>query len=133
MKLTKEMKTRGEMAVRFLAPQAEAYYDNSDVTVWEIEDDHYIIDDCGERFLCTFKEMNELFRERAEQADIVVNPELVVIDYSVAESLMDEELMEQIHRAVAPCTKQNFFILYTFAHRNKFGEEWELAKANPQY
>jgi len=55
------------------------------------------------------------------------------IDFDVAVQLMDDELREELHAALAPCTDQEFFDAYAKAFEEKFGEIWELAKANPVY
>lgn len=56
-----------------------------------------------------------------------------VIDYDVAEALMDDEIREALHCELAPCTDQEFFDAYSKAHAENFGEEWELNKENPCY
>ena len=63
----------------------------------------------------------------------VVNEYGVSIDYDVAVSFMDDDLREQIHGELAPCTDQEFFNEYAKRHEEKFGEAWELAKENPCY
>lgn len=55
------------------------------------------------------------------------------LDFDTAVILMDDEIRESLHTALAPCTNQQFFDAYAKAHEEKFGEEWELAKANPQW
>lgn len=57
----------------------------------------------------------------------------VEIEYNAAEHLMDDDLREEIHRDIAPCTEQEFFDEYARRHEEKFGEEWELVKENPCY
>lgn len=57
----------------------------------------------------------------------------VEIDYDVAVNLMDDDLREEIHADLSPCTEQEFFNEYARRHEIKFGEEWELAKENPCY
>lgn len=57
----------------------------------------------------------------------------VEIDFDVAVSMMDDELRENIHNDLVPCTDQAFFDEYARRHERKFGEEWELAKENPCY
>ena len=42
-----------------------------------------------------------------------------------------EGAAEQLHEDLAPCTDQEFFTAYEKAHAAKYGEEWELSKANP--
>lgn len=63
----------------------------------------------------------------------VVNEYGTEINYEVAESMMDDELRETIHRELAPCTEQEFFDEYAKRHEESFGEEWEFAKKNPCY
>ena len=46
---------------------------------------------------------------------------------------MDDDLREQLNVELAPCTHQAFFDAYAAAHLKKFGEQWELDKANPQW
>lgn len=55
------------------------------------------------------------------------------ICYDAAVVLMDDDLREELHRELAPCTEQEFFSTYEKAHAEKYGEEWELSKANPCY
>ena len=55
------------------------------------------------------------------------------INYAVAENLMDDDLREEIHRELVPCSEREFFDEYAKRHEEKFGEVWELAKENPQY
>ena len=53
------------------------------------------------------------------------------INYDAAVQLMDDEIREELHAELAPCTEQEFFSAYEAAHAEKFGEEWELSKENP--
>lgn len=64
---------------------------------------------------------------------MVVNEYGIEINYNIAVSLMDEEIREELHNEIAPCTDQAFFDAYASKHLEKFGEEWELAKENPCY
>lgn len=54
------------------------------------------------------------------------------IDWETAVSLMDDELRELVHREGAD-SNDEFFARYAAAHLDKYGEEWELDKANPCY
>lgn len=63
----------------------------------------------------------------------VKNPYGVSIDFNTAVSFMDDELCEKLNGEIAPCSDQEFFTSYCYAHEEKFGEEWELAKQNPTY
>lgn len=53
------------------------------------------------------------------------------IDFEAAVGLMDDDLREDLHRLMAPCTEAEFFAAYCAAHRDKFGEEFEPNKSNP--
>ena len=57
----------------------------------------------------------------------------ILIPYAAAVELMDDDLREELHRKLAPCTDQEFFDAYCRAHYEKFGEEFELNLQNPQY
>lgn len=63
----------------------------------------------------------------------VINQSGAEIDFDAAVALMDDEVRETVHGEFAPCTEQEFFTAYEAAHAAKFGEEWELSKANPCY
>lgn len=55
------------------------------------------------------------------------------LDFDSAVVLMDDEIREGLHNELAPCAEQEFFDAYVTKHEEKFGEEWELAKANPTW
>ena len=61
----------------------------------------------------------------------VINRNGTEIDYESAVELMDDDVRESVAEELAPCTEQEFFTAYEFAHKKKFGEEWELSKENP--
>ena len=63
----------------------------------------------------------------------VININGAEIYYDAAVALMDEEIREDIHRELAPCSEQEFFTAYEAAHAAKYGEDWELSKDNPCY
>ncbi len=83
------------------------------------------------------REIESLADAYAEEEDeddgTVTNAFGVEIDFAAAVALMDDEIREEIHRDIAPCTEQEFFDAYAAAHEDRFGEEWELAKRNPCY
>ena len=64
---------------------------------------------------------------------MVINQEGAKINFDAAVALMDDEIREQIHDELAPCTEQEFFAAYEKAHAAKYGEPWELSKENPVY
>ena len=61
----------------------------------------------------------------------VVNKEGTEINFDAAVALMDDDIREQLHNNLAPCTEQEFFAAYEKAHAEKYGEDWELSKENP--
>ena len=47
------------------------------------------------------------------------------VNFEAAAELMDDELREELHQELAPCTAQEFFDDYAKAHAEKFdGEEF---------
>ena len=53
------------------------------------------------------------------------------IYWNAAVELMDDEIRETLEGKYE--TEQEFFSAYEQAHEEKYGEEWELSKANPTY
>ena len=53
------------------------------------------------------------------------------IYWNAAVELMDDEIRETLEDKYE--TEQEFFAAYEKAHEEKYGEEWELSKANPTY
>ncbi len=50
------------------------------------------------------------------------------IDFDAAVNLMDDEIREELHNKMAPCTDQEFLDAYIAAHAAKFdGEEFQVA------
>lgn len=62
---------------------------------------------------------------------IVKNDYGVEVDYNSAVAMMDNEIREDLHYKIAPCSNQAFFDAYCAAHKKKFGEVFEFAKKNP--
>lgn len=49
------------------------------------------------------------------------------VDFEAAVELMDDDLREQLHREMAPCTNQEFYDAYVKAHAAKFnGEKFQI-------
>ena len=61
----------------------------------------------------------------------VINASGKEIDFDAAAALMDDDLREEIAGTVD--TDQAFFAAYEKAHEAKFGEPWELSKADPTW
>lgn len=66
-------------------------------------------------------------------SNLVINPYGLEIDWDAAVALMDDDIREQVHAELAPCTPQAFFDRYCQLHAERYGEPWELAKPNPCY
>lgn len=53
------------------------------------------------------------------------------LEYSTTTYMMDDDIREDLHSKIAPCTEQEFFSQYEIEHELKYNEEWELSKVNP--
>jgi hypothetical protein len=50
------------------------------------------------------------------------------IDFDAAVNLMDDEIREDLHNKMAPCTDQEFMDAYVEAHAAKYdGEQFQVA------
>lgn len=56
----------------------------------------------------------------------VINQNGQEIEFDVAVNLMDDEIREELHMKLAPCTDQEFFTAYEKAHYQKYHEEFEV-------
>ncbi len=45
---------------------------------------------------------------------------------------MDDEIREDLHAEMTPCSEQDFFMAYEKGHESRYGE-WELSKSNPTW
>lgn len=61
----------------------------------------------------------------------VINKNGYELDFDAAMNYADDEICEELHNLLAPCSDQEFFSAYEKAHEEKYGEEWELSKVNP--
>lgn len=61
---------------------------------------------------------------RYEEGTVLVNKEL--FDYDAVVNLMDDDLREELHLELAPCTNQEFVDAYVKRHAEKFGEEFTV-------
>ena len=52
--------------------------------------------------------------------------ELLELGMDVLVNYMDDELREQVHRELAPCTDEEFLVRYMELHREKFDEEFDV-------
>jgi hypothetical protein len=53
---------------------------------------------------------------------IVIDWDGCEVDYDSAVALMDDDVREVLHAALAPCSEQDFFDAYLIAHYVKYGE-----------
>lgn len=53
-------------------------------------------------------------------------------DFQAVVNLMDDELREELHSEIAPCSDQKFYIEYCKRHEEKFGERFVFEEENPQ-
>lgn len=53
------------------------------------------------------------------------------LDFDATVDYMIDEIREQLHSKLAPCTEQEFFSAYEEAHEKATGEEWFLSENNP--
>ena len=52
--------------------------------------------------------------------------ELLKLGMDVLVNHMDDDLREQVHRELAPCTDEEFLVRYMELHREKFDEEFDV-------
>ena len=109
---------------------AIVYSEITPLQIIENDDGTYSIRGCIEDDNLTAQEVNDLLEDFDSR---VLNDYNVEIDYETAVQLMDDDLREELHANLAPCTNQKFFEAYCEAYEEKYGEEWELAKKNPVY
>ena len=48
------------------------------------------------------------------------------VDFDSCVNLMDDELREQVHAELAPCTYQEFLDRYCELHLEKYGEDFQV-------
>ena len=49
-----------------------------------------------------------------------------LVDFDVVVNMMDDDLREELHNKLAPCTDQEFMDAYIEAHEAKFNERFEI-------
>lgn len=48
------------------------------------------------------------------------------VDFDACVSLMDDDIREQVHAELAPCTEQEFLDAYCELHAEKYGEQFKI-------
>lgn len=95
-----------------------------------LNDGYYFNDGNGVCYADTVEELNNRLDEVEETN--VINKYGVKVDYHIAVDFMeDDELREQLHMELAPCSNQEFFDAYAKAYEEKYGEGWILSEPNP--
>lgn len=64
---------------------------------------------------------------------IITNSWGTNINFDAAVLHMDDDIREELHRELAPCSDQEFFDAYCKAHLERFGEDFSLDEKNPTY
>lgn len=49
-----------------------------------------------------------------------------MVDFDAAVQLMDDEIRQELHQELVPCTNQEFINAYIQRHRERFGEEFTI-------
>ena len=57
-------------------------------------------------------------------ANVMLNGEMV--DFDVAVNIMDDDIREEVHADLAPCTDQEFIDEYVKRHEAKYGETFVI-------
>ena len=57
-------------------------------------------------------------------AKVMLNGEMV--DFDVAVNIMDDDIREEVHADLAPCTDQEFIDEYVKRHEAKYGETFVI-------
>lgn len=65
--------------------------------------------------------------------DMILNSYGVALRVDASAALMDDDLREELHDTITPCTEKEFFDAYCAAHRERFGEDFVLDSANPTF
>lgn len=73
------------------------------------------------------------WREEQWSAGYVINRWDDPVKFDACVPLMDDDVREEVHMELAPCTDQEFFDRYCELHLEKFGDDFEPNKANPQW
>ena len=74
----------------------------------------------------TEAELNEMLEAEADEIAVVEDEDGNEIRYAAAVELMDDDLREEIHAELAPCSNQEFFDEYCRRHAEKFGEDFKV-------
>ena len=65
--------------------------------------------------------------EERKQIAYVQDEDGRTVNYAAAVELMDDDLREQLHREMAPCSNQEFYDAYVKAHAEKYnGEKFQI-------
>lgn len=130
MKYTNEMKINGEMAVRGLSGKAQKFYGETDPMNVYAYDGLYAYNGCMgsaegltlEQLERAFEEMYDELNDPTEKAEEIIEDGL----FEATVNLMDDDLREEVHADLAPCSDLEFLVEYMKRHEAKFGEEFTV-------
>lgn len=77
------------------------------------------------------EDQRRLLYEKYEDCVVNSGGHIFCGEWDAIANLMDDEIREELHEELAPCTNQEFFTAYEKAHEGKYGDPWELSKENP--
>jgi hypothetical protein len=111
--------------VKDLRASAAALYDGG----WRAHDRDQLVDE----YNLTEEDADAICISLHEYAGDVVNASGTWINYEAAVGYMDDDIREDLHADLAPCSNQEFFTAYEIAHEKRTGEPWFLSAANPTW
>lgn len=124
---------REELNREYHAPTAQELYDFIDgQPTWDcVPPDAYeqLADLCGVDYKQAEDSLEALMDRCAAAlaAQYVQDEDGRTVDYAAAVEMMDDDLREQLHQEMAPCTNQEFFDAYVKAHAAKYnGEKFQI-------
>lgn len=48
------------------------------------------------------------------------------VNFDICVSLMDDEIREELHQELVPCSDQEFLDAYIIAHKKKYNEDFDI-------
>lgn len=89
------------------ASDREALKESYDLTDWEVD---VMVEELGK-----------------QASQYVEDEDGHLVYYAAAEEMMDDDLREELHMEMAPCTNQEFYDAYVKAHAAKYnGEKFQI-------
>lgn len=73
-----------------------------------------------------FDQGGDVWAYSAEAYGVVLDKDGMPVNYFAAVELMDDDLREELHEQLSPCSNQEFFNAYLAAHEEKYGEDFTV-------